>query len=154
MEPYKLIGRMEDVQWQAPILSFNIERHGGTVQGSTRAEIQHWEVNVDELTAKCDLTWYRELEPRAEAVKEAELVQLAQEIAALVKRESKDERINWKDSETVRILVSKIELLQAEFKQTTGDRRRRFRRHLQDAMSQIGWTQVRRDVFQRAAKPR
>ena len=46
----KLIGRMEAVEWNPPLLTFVIERHGGTVMGSTRAELQHWEVNIDNTT--------------------------------------------------------------------------------------------------------
>jgi hypothetical protein len=44
MEGYKLLGRIEDVTWGPPTLTFTIERHGGTVMGSSRAELQHWEV--------------------------------------------------------------------------------------------------------------
>jgi hypothetical protein len=39
MEPDKLYDRMEKVHWEPPLLLFVIERHGGTVQGSTRAEL-------------------------------------------------------------------------------------------------------------------
>lgn len=46
MKDDKLLGRMENVQWQPPILTFTIERHGGTVNGSTRAELQHWEIKA------------------------------------------------------------------------------------------------------------
>jgi hypothetical protein len=46
MEAYKLLGRMESISWNPPVLSFTIERHGGTVLGSTRADLQSWEVNV------------------------------------------------------------------------------------------------------------
>jgi hypothetical protein len=42
MEGYKLLGRMEDVTWGPPVLSFSVERHGGTVMGSSRAELQGW----------------------------------------------------------------------------------------------------------------
>jgi hypothetical protein len=31
MDPDKLHGRMEDISWHPPVLSFTIERHGGTV---------------------------------------------------------------------------------------------------------------------------
>ena len=31
MESYKLLRRMENVWWQPSILTFNIERHGGTL---------------------------------------------------------------------------------------------------------------------------
>jgi hypothetical protein len=37
MTGQKLLGRMEEVVWEPPILSFTVERHGGTVQGSSRA---------------------------------------------------------------------------------------------------------------------
>jgi hypothetical protein len=51
MSGQKLLGRMENVAWAPPKLTFTIERHGGTVRGSTRAELQHWEVNADQQTA-------------------------------------------------------------------------------------------------------
>jgi hypothetical protein len=40
MAGIKLIRRMEQVEWHRPILIFLIERHGGTVLSSTRAELQ------------------------------------------------------------------------------------------------------------------
>jgi len=46
MKGYKLIGRMEDVKWDPPILSFSIERHGITAVGSTKATVQEWGINV------------------------------------------------------------------------------------------------------------
>lgn len=42
MEGYKLLHRMENVAWHPPILSFTIERHGGTVLRSSRATLQEW----------------------------------------------------------------------------------------------------------------
>jgi hypothetical protein len=42
MEGRKLLGRMEDVAWNLPLLTFTIERHGGTALGSTRATLQEW----------------------------------------------------------------------------------------------------------------
>src|ERR1035441_6328735 len=47
MEGYKLKNRMESVLWNPPILEFDIERHGATVNGSVYAGVQHWTVNVD-----------------------------------------------------------------------------------------------------------
>jgi hypothetical protein len=35
----KLLGRMEEVTWAPPLLAFVIERHGGTVLGSSRTEL-------------------------------------------------------------------------------------------------------------------
>src|SRR5216684_9323390 len=41
------LARMEDVRWNPPVLSFRIERHGAMGLGSTRAELQHWRVDLD-----------------------------------------------------------------------------------------------------------
>src|SRR5690348_6585826 len=35
----KLLGRMEEVFWEPPVLSFIVERHGRTVMGSSRATL-------------------------------------------------------------------------------------------------------------------
>jgi hypothetical protein len=59
----KLLGRMEAVTWKPPTLGFQIERHGGTVLGSSRAEIQHWEVDLEKKTAILTKTGHRQLRP-------------------------------------------------------------------------------------------
>ena len=65
MEGYKLLDRMEAVVWNPPLLSFLVERHGGTVQGSTRAELQHWHVDVGRKTASLGKIGWRQLRPAA-----------------------------------------------------------------------------------------
>ena len=47
------LDRMEDVSWEPPLLSFRIERHGGTRLGSTRASMQIWTIDLDAGTATC-----------------------------------------------------------------------------------------------------
>ena len=42
---------MEDPEWEPPCLRFRMERHGKVVLGSTRAEVETWEVNVERGTA-------------------------------------------------------------------------------------------------------
>jgi hypothetical protein len=49
MRSYKLSGRMENPAWQPPCLTFQIERHGGTVMGSTRAELHTCHVDIENL---------------------------------------------------------------------------------------------------------
>lgn len=68
MEASKLQGRMESIDWQPPLLTFVIERHGGTVCGSTRAELQHWEVDVERMTATIVKTGQRQIAPMARPV--------------------------------------------------------------------------------------
>ena len=60
MAGHKLIGRMENVEWHPPILTFLIERHGGTVLGSARAELQRWTVDLDRRTATCERVGHRQ----------------------------------------------------------------------------------------------
>src|SRR5690348_8052575 len=50
MVAYK-IHRMENAEWNPPLLQFEIERHGGTVWGSSKAELQSWTVDVEHGTA-------------------------------------------------------------------------------------------------------
>src|SRR5438270_7987054 len=47
----KLFGRTEEMEWDPPLLIFKIERHGGFVAGSSRAEIQNWQVDLDRRSA-------------------------------------------------------------------------------------------------------
>ena len=47
MTSRKLHGRMEVVLWNPPRLTFYIERHGATVLGSSRAEVQEWTVDLE-----------------------------------------------------------------------------------------------------------
>ena len=58
---HKLIRRMEHVEWHPPLLTFVIERHGGTVLGSIRAEVQRWTVDLDRQTATCERAGHRQL---------------------------------------------------------------------------------------------
>ena len=66
MAGHKLIRRMERVEWHRPILTFLIERHGGTVLGSTRAELQRWSVDLDRGTATCERDGQPAIMPMAE----------------------------------------------------------------------------------------
>jgi len=52
MRAYKLgDGRTQNVSWNPPLLKFSIERHGGTVQGSSRAERHEWTIDIEARTA-------------------------------------------------------------------------------------------------------
>ena len=53
--------RIENVRWDPPWLEFTIERHGGTVLGSSRGELQHWMINIIEGIARTSTSGYRQL---------------------------------------------------------------------------------------------
>lgn len=65
MTAEKLLGRMEQVRWSPPILTFVIERHGGTCLGSTRADLHRWKINFTERTATCEKVGHRQVRPMA-----------------------------------------------------------------------------------------
>ncbi len=49
----------EDLRWSLPYYTFSLERHGATVNGSSRAEVHHWSVNVEAETTRQTTTGRR-----------------------------------------------------------------------------------------------
>ena len=58
MEACKLICRMKQVYLKYPILYFAVERHGGTVSGSKKAELHNWLIDIDKKQATCQKRRY------------------------------------------------------------------------------------------------
>jgi hypothetical protein len=144
MAGQKLIGRMERVEWHPPILALTIERHGGTVLGSTRAETQHWSVDLDSRTATLQRTGHRQLSP---AARRMDIAPIAAEIAGLILHGGKDERLHWLDDGRVRVEMGRIFPEQSGFKQTIQGRRRRLRAALIEALARRGWPHLGRNTF-------
>ena len=71
-------------------LRSELERHGGTVLGSTRAEVQHWEVDPRAATARVVRSTHRQLHPMAARL---DVRQLAAEVAALILSGANDDRL-------------------------------------------------------------
>jgi hypothetical protein len=140
----KLLGRMEQVEWQPPILSFMIERHGGAVLGSTRAELQRWSVDLDRWTATVDQVGRRQLSPTASRV---DVKPIAAEIAGLILGGVSDERLRWLGDGRVRIEMGRIFPERSGFKQTVQGRRSRLRESLIESLGRMGWQHLGRNVF-------
>ena len=146
MEPRKL-GRMEKPEWRPPLLTFVVERHGGTVNGSTRADLQTWTVNLDSATAIPATSRYRQLRPRAARL---DVEPLVAEAVRLVVGNIEDKRLKWSpDHETVRITVAQF-IPAVGPAQTVEGRRKRFGAKLQSAMAEAGWTKTTAGTFVRA----
>jgi hypothetical protein len=142
MEPWKL-ARTEEMSWNPPILSFFIERHGATVAGSTRAELQHWSIDIHRRTADCMQAGRRQVRkasPRLSvepiAARVCEAVQRGPTSQCDLVRER---IIEWKDVNEVCIHHGKLILDQMP-KQTVVDRRKRLRMELEARMQTIGWS--------------
>lgn len=139
MEAYKLLGRLEDVRWKPPLLTFAIERHGPTALGSTRAIVQHWQVDLDKQEAVLVDERRRQVYPMAPRV---DVRKLAQDLAqAVVEGRKDDPRLHWKGANRVRIVAT--EVLPDAFQETQASRRRRLWKALEEILGPHGW---RRDT--------
>lgn len=146
MEPRKL-GRMEDPTWLPPVLTFVVERHGGTVYGSSRADLQTWTVNLDRATAISATTGRRQVRPQAARLDVGPIVD---DVVRLVVDEIDDPRLKWSAGRrTVRIAVGQFTPASGS-QQTIASRRTRFGAKLQAAMAEAGWVKTAPATFVRA----
>jgi hypothetical protein len=136
MEGYKLLGRMEGVAWEPPVLSFAVERHGGTVEGSSRADLQGWTVNIEQMTIFCEPLGYRQVRPMQPRLK---VEPLFEEIVRLILAKEDDDRLQWHEDGSVKVLVGKIIRDDSAVKQTPIGRRKRFREKLVERLEAEGW---------------
>ena len=139
MAAYKL-GRMEQPVWDPPLLRFKIERHGGTVLGSTRAEVHQWVVNVLDGRADCNPDFgKRQLHPRQPALK---VDRLADELVALILNGKDDPRLKWSlDHSRVTLRIGKV-IRDSGYKETVAGRRRRLGDAIEKRLRAQGWVKV------------
>lgn len=149
MEAYKLLGRTESLRWQPPILHFVIERHGGTVKGSTRAELQHWQIDLDKRLAQIMKEGHRQLEPMAPRVS---IKEIADEIAALVVGGMVDPRIRRFDDGSAKVLLSNIFPTHSAFRRTVKSRRERLMGYVAKKLNGLGWVPLGSDSFGPSSK--
>ncbi|WP_147263492.1 hypothetical protein [Roseimicrobium gellanilyticum] len=119
--------RIEKVQWNPPVLSFQIERHGGTTLGSTRAEMQHWEVNVEQGTANQVRRTHRQIHSMAKRWSPAAL---AVELAEAIRQGKDHQKLLWRKKGTVALSGDAVP---DGFKQTVAGRKKK----LKEAIAQI-----------------
>jgi hypothetical protein len=136
MKGYKLLGRMKSLSWDQPKLAFEIERHGGTVQGSSTAEVQHWTVTVDQKTAAFGTGKYHQVRPRQPSL---EVQPLVEEVARRITARQEDDRLVWRDDGSVKVLISRIIPKGSAVKQTLAGRRKRFWMALVERLRAEGW---------------
>ncbi len=145
MKGYKLHKRMEQVTWNPPNLTFVIERHGGIGVGSTRAELQHWTVNIDEMKAYAGNAGYRQIYKRQPPLN---VKPIAEEIAALIIKRQQDDRLKWIGDGQIRVQISKIIPTDSSCKQTAKGRRKRLRTALGEKLLPYGYKEIRAGVYE------
>ena len=128
------------------MLSFTLERHGGTVMGSSRADVQRWEVNMAERTAVPSSQGYRQLDRRRPPLK---VEPIAAEIAEMISSGKDDTKLKWTaDRKQVRVLIGRIIPDDAP-QQTVQGRRKRFRNALKKLLESKGWDEISANKYQR-----
>ncbi len=145
MAGFKLSGRMEDAEWRPPVVRFRIERHGGTVMGSTRAERHEWNIDINARTATCMNVGHRQISPMAPRL---DVRPIAEEMVNLILQRKSDERLKWKDDGSVQVQIGKILPEGSAATQTLVARRKRFRQAVEALLGEAGWTCIRPNVYQ------
>jgi hypothetical protein len=138
-------GGPKDLTWDPPEFSFTIDRHGGTVMGSKRAERQTWTLNLQMLTATPGVSGYRQLRPNSPKF---DVTPVAKDICEAVQRGPATPSdfvdrgiVEWRGNDEIR--VKHADLVPNEGpNQTISGRRKRLRDKLQSEMKAIGWEQV------------
>ena len=136
MQGFKVRGRTEEMEWQPPVLSFRIERHGATVLGSSRAEMQHWQLDADHCVAGFNGDSYRQLRPMNSRL-DAEII--ARELAPFILERKADPRLQWTGNGKVRILSTGILGGESIPAKTLDGRRKRLRKAVLRLIEPHGW---------------
>lgn len=143
----KLLGRMENVVWQPPKIVFRIERHGATVLGSSRAELQEWTIDLEQRTANVEMVGRRQVRPMQGRL---DVQPVAEEIAAAILGGRPDDRLKWDGEDHVRLLVGEVFSAGSAVKETLAGRRKRLREAVTRLISPAGWQMVKANVFERS----
>jgi hypothetical protein len=147
MEPWKTRrdGGPENLTWLPPLLSFEIDRHGGTVMGSTRAERQRWTLNLDTHSAVSKTCGHRQLRPNSPRLDVGPKVRA---VCAAVQRGPASASdlmaqgiVEWRSDDELRVKHSKL-IPDDGPRQTIIGRRKKFRAKLRNEMTAIGWDEV------------
>lgn len=144
--------RIEQVSWAPPNLRFIVERHGGTVMGSSRAELIRWTVDVNEGIASSEPAGHRQLYKMAGRLN----VRLgADEILDIIAQDKDDVRLRWSpDRQRVTILLRRtLEQAAAEqgvpsgYASTMEGRTKRLKKELTPRLEAAGWIPLRGNMF-------
>lgn len=140
LKSYKILERLENLEWDPPYLCFTIERHGAMKYGSSRAELQDWVFDVSNGSASYTATRYRQKYRKSPPLKTKPL---AEKIGKLIIEHSNDKGLKWNDGKTkVRILIGEV-IQDDTAKQTVTARRKRFRKDLTEFLKKYGWQEIR-----------
>lgn len=142
--------RAYGLEWQPPLLRFRIERHGSYMLGSTRAEKQWWEIDIDQARViGVGTHGYRQVVSNA---KRLNVQPLAEEIVGIAYNGQADERLRW-TADRLRVtfnLTKAIDLAVGPSpNQTREGRRKRLGKAVRELMIASGWLDRGRNTYER-----
>jgi len=133
----KTVVRVENLEWNAPFITFDIERHGPTVLGSVKKPLQTWTLDVVRRTASCDVTGRYRLDRPTQKKIDSKLN--AENLVDTITKQQPDDRLKWKKDGAVQILTGKIYPDESAVKPTVAGRRKRLIKALSSLLSAHGW---------------
>jgi hypothetical protein len=129
--------RIESAEWDPPLMRFDIERHGATVGGSIYGEVQHWAVNLVDMTAEMVSSTKRRLHA---ASKPLDVQPMAEQVAKLMTDGADSDLLEWsRDRKSVRVLSGRV-IPSSGPQQTVAARRKRFAGALSEILTPEGWS--------------
>lgn len=149
MEPYKLLRPLEAVSWSPPVLSFVIERHGGLAVGGTRAERQHWHVDVEAGTATLGKVGWRQNKPQSD---DFPVKATAAEVIEAIRNGQNHDRLQWDGPNKVKLMTTKLFSEGSGYRRTVEGQRKRFRSYVTEALLVESWKRLGNDLFERSSK--
>lgn len=144
------LDRIEEVEWSPPRLTFQLERHGATVNGSSRAHLHDWTVDVEAATATCKTGKHRQLHPPSRPLKVDPLVDV---VLQAVSEGKEHEYVEWQGPDRFTVRIGNV-IPDTGFQQTVTGRRKRFRVSLEPRLQASGWrlvTGTRPNTYERMA---
>ena len=147
MAGYKLLRGIEDVEWDPPKLFFTIERHGITMLGSSRADLQMWTLNIEDETVTANtLDTYRQIYSRQSPLK---VGLIAEDLYQKITNNIVDDRIKRYGDGRIEIRIGNINELKegSAVKQTLMQRRKRFRFKMDELLLNSGWEKIRENLY-------
>ncbi len=144
----KLARRTESMQWEYPWLTFKIERHGATMMGSTRANMNNWRVNVQTGEAQCTEGKRRQIKPMDARLN---VMPLAEEMARAIRLGLEAFELKWINTERVKVLT--YLLIEGNNAQTIAGRCKRFYKCLDELLQGSGWVRVKKTNIYQRSKP-
>jgi hypothetical protein len=139
MAAHKLAGRAHRFRWKPPLLTFEIDRHGGTAKGSTRADRQKWTLDVEKRTARPEKIGHHQLVACAPGFKAEPAVNHFVKVISQRLATPPGWNLKWITDDEVRVVVRYLLPNPYGFKQTVEGQAKRLRKRLIEAMAAQGW---------------